>query len=64
MVTTLNFDKKVFVIYIAYLNIKILIQLAQKAQIALLIIEKIVILVKYLDYTKVFSKKSVIELFN
>lgn len=41
--------------YIAYLRVKILIYLAQKAQIILLIVEKITILTKYLDYINIFS---------
>lgn len=45
-----------------YLRTKILIYLAQEAQIALLLIKKVIILGKYLDYTHVFSKKLVTEL--
>lgn len=54
--------KKAFVVYVAYLGSKMTIYLAQKAQIALLITEKIIIPVEYSDYANVFSEKSAVEL--
>lgn len=53
-----------FIVYIASLSLylKMLIYPVQKAQIALLIIKKMVILAKYWDYTNVFSKDLAIEL--
>lgn len=48
----------------AYLEAKISTYLAQKAQIILLLIEKVTILTKYLDYINVFLKKSAIKLPN
>lgn len=47
----------------AYLDFKITILLVQKAQIALLIIKKVSILAKYIDYIDVFSKKLAMKLF-
>lgn len=49
--------------YIAYLGAIISIHPARKNEIALLITEKVAILAKYLDYTNVFLKNSVVELF-
>lgn len=60
----LDLDKKIFVIYIAYLESKMLIYLAQKAQIIFLSIEKLPksVPAKYADYANVFSKKSAAKL--
>lgn len=58
----LDLSKKAFIVYIAYLSSKMIIYSAQKAQIVLLITEKIIILAEYLDYIDVFSKKSAAEL--
>lgn len=41
-------------VYMTYLNAKILIHPAQKAQIALLIIEKVTVLAKYPDFANFF----------
>lgn len=42
--------KEVFIVYMAYLNSKILICLAYKAQIILLIAKKNIFLAEYLDF--------------
>lgn len=52
---------KVFIVHIKQLSL-MLIHLAQKAQIILLIVEKIKIPTKDLDFADVFSKQKVIEL--
>ena len=63
----LNKNVKTFVIHIVYLNfkIKIIIYLAQKAQITLLSIKEIskIILAKYLDFANIISKELDVELF-
>ena len=55
MVFNKNFD--VFVVYKALFILKRIMYLAQEAQIALLIIEEIIILVKYFDFADLFLKK-------
>lgn len=62
MAATLNLSKKAFVMHMAYLTWKMLIDLAYKAQITLLVVKKVTILAKYLDYLDIFSKKLAIEL--
>lgn len=62
MATVLDLEKETFVVYIAFLNIKIIVYLTWKAQIALLIIEKITILEEYLDFANIFSKELAAEL--
>lgn len=47
----------------AYLKVKILIYLVYKAQIALLLAEKIIVLDKYLDFINILLKKLAIKLF-
>lgn len=47
-------------IHIAHLSAKMLIYLANQSQIALIIVVKIVIPAKYLDFSNIFSKKSAI----
>lgn len=54
LATALNLSKEVFVIHMTYLGSKISIYLACETQIALLVVKKITILVKYLDYLNVF----------
>lgn len=49
--------------YLAYLGANILIYLAQKAEIALLLVKKVIILVKYADFLDVLSKESTAMLF-
>ena len=51
---------KAFVIYVSFLNLrlKIITHPAKKTQIALLFIEKVLILAKYLDFANIFLKKS------
>lgn len=58
----MDLRKKAFIIHIAYLSLKIIIYLAWEAQIIFLIIKKIDILAKYLDYANVFLEKSAVEL--
>lgn len=60
----LDLTKKVFIVYITYLDRMILIYLACKAKIALLIVNNIIILAKYLDIIDFFLKKLAIKLFN
>lgn len=56
-VIVLNPGKKAFIIYIAYLKTEMLIYLVREAQIVLLLIEKVTVLAKYLNYANVFLKK-------
>lgn len=54
---------EVFIVHITSLSLRqITIHLAQKAQIALLIIENINILSKYLDFIDIYLKESIVEL--
>lgn len=48
--------KKAFIVYIAIFVSEIIIYLAKKAWIVLLIIKKVSILVKYLDFINIFLK--------
>ena len=49
---------KAFVVYIIFLNLNLIpIHLAQEAQIALLVIEKVQIPSEYLNFLDIFSKK-------
>lgn len=50
--------------YLAYLGIKLLINLAQNAQIALLLAKKISVFKEYADFLNVFFKKSTVVLPN
>lgn len=56
-------SKKSFIVYIVFLSLgsKISIHPTQKAQIAFLLAEKIIVSDKYLDFANVFSKKIIIE---
>ena len=47
----------VFVVYVSFLELKITIHLARKAQIALLLTIKITVLAKYLDFADIFLEK-------
>lgn len=49
--------------HMTYLKDKMSIYLAWKSQIASLLAKKIFVLKKYLDFTDIFSKKSVAKLF-
>lgn len=65
MVTGVNLGKKTFVVYIVYLNTKIVvIHLAWNVQIIFLNIKKASesILVKYANYLNIFLKQLAIEL--
>lgn len=55
----LDEDVKAFVSYISNLTVKMTTHSAKKVQISMLLVKKIIILVKYLDFMEVFSKKSV-----
>lgn len=48
--------------HVAYLEAKMLIHQAWKAHITLLLAKKVTVLDEYLDFAKVFSKKSATEL--
>lgn len=61
MVVVLDLIKKVFIIYKAYLEAKMLIYLTCKAQIVLLVVEKVTIPIKYLDFIDIFSKKLAVK---
>ena len=50
-------DKKVFVVYVAYLGVKMLIYPAWKAQMALLLAKKVSVPKEYTDFSDVFSKE-------
>lgn len=53
----INKNFKIFVAYISSLAAKMTIYLMKKAQIFLLLVEKFTILVEYLDFVDIFSKK-------
>lgn len=60
---TLNKKSKVFIVYIDVLKsllIKISISFAKKLQIAFLLIKKVIILDKYLDYLNIFLVKTML----
>lgn len=62
--TALDENIKAFVIHIAFFSLRqIIIYPAWKAQIALLLTEKVTVLTKYLNFANIFSKKSAVELF-
>ena len=48
---------KAFVVHITSFTLKMTIYLACKAQIALFLVEKLIILAKYLNFANIFSKK-------
>lgn len=60
--TALDLDKKAFIVYIVYLKVQMLIYLAEKTQIILLLIKKVIILKTYLAFANIFSKKLIAEL--
>lgn len=51
-------------IYLIYFKDNILIYLTYKAQMIMLVAEKVIILAKYLNYANIFSKKLAAELIN
>lgn len=57
MAVTLKPKKEAFVIYIAFLCTKITVHSILKAQIALLIVKKIIIPEEYLNFANFFSKE-------
>lgn len=59
VVVALNVSNKSFVVYIAYLDRKILIYLTSNVQTTFLMAEKVTVLTEYLDFTNIFSKKVV-----
>lgn len=50
-------------VYIAYLGSMIIISLTQEEKIFLLLVEKVIVSKKYLDFIEIFSKKLVAILF-
>lgn len=60
--TVLDENVGAFMVYITWPIFKMLIHLAQKTGIPLLIIKKVIVLAKCLDYAIIFSKKLAIEL--
>ena len=61
--TALDENIETFIVYIIPLNLNLmLIYLAQKTQIALLVIKKIQILFEYLNFSNVFLKKKALIL--
>lgn len=52
----LPLNKKAFIVYMAYLRVKMSVYQALKAQIALLFIEEVSVSKKYADFADVFSK--------
>lgn len=52
-------SKKAFLLYVAYLEAKLWIYLAWKAQIALLLTKKVSVFEEYADFLYVFFKNSV-----
>ena len=54
----LDENVKAFVVYVNFLKLKMTIQLARKAQLILLLVEKVIVPAKYLDFSNMFLKKS------
>lgn len=61
-IVALDLGKKAFMVFIAYLRAKIFIYPARKTKVALLIVEKVIILVEYSDFEDIFSKKLALKL--
>lgn len=57
IIIALNLSKEIFVIHIAYLKAKILINLAQETCITLLLTKKATVLEKYSDFVDIFFRK-------
>lgn len=53
----MDLSKEVFVMHMVYLETKKSIYLARKAQITLLLVKKVIILKKYLDFADIFLRK-------
>lgn len=64
LAAALALNKEEFVIYVTYLESKILISLAWKAQIASLLAKKVSVFKEYFDFSNVFFKKFEAILFN
>ena len=54
----LNKNIKAFVMYVSFLELKMTIYPARKAQLALLLAEKVTVPAEYLDFANVFLEKS------
>ena len=54
----MNKNSKAFIVYITFFNSEITIYLARKAQIALPLAKKVIVLAEYSDFANLFSKKS------
>lgn len=63
MITVLNQIEKDFIIYITYIDRKILVYLIYKTQIVLLINKKKFVLAKYSHFANIIFKKIIIKLF-
>lgn len=61
---SLALNKKAFVVHVAYLGSKMSVYSACKAQIALLLAKNVSVLKEYIDFSNIFSKKSVAVLLN
>ena len=58
----MNENIEALVIYVSSLGLKMILYLARKAHMALLLAEKVTVLVKYSDFADIFLEKSVNEL--
>lgn len=54
----LKLSKEAFIVYVVYLGLQLKVHFGQKVEIALLIIKKIVIAAKYLDFANIFGENS------
>lgn len=61
-ISALDKNVETFVIHVASLTSKILKHPAWEAQITLMVVKKATVLIKYLDYSNVFSEKSAAKL--
>lgn len=61
VIVALDLSKETFIIHVVFLSLslKMLIYLAQKVQIALLIVKKVIVLAKYSDFVDVFLKSAI-----
>ena len=54
----LNENIEAFVVYVSFLELRIIIHLAKKTQMALLLVEKVAVPAEYLDFADVFLEES------
>lgn len=62
MVAALDLNKKTYIINMAYLKFKMIIDFTQKIYITLLLDQKVIIFEKYSNFINIFSKKLTIML--